>query len=154
MRHNNFFIRNTIFSSLMLFFILLGGLLGCQSKQKEPIKETGKVIIKESFKEKVAATNSENYQLLDYSCLYCHTMKDSQEKVLTMSSIRDTYKKTYTSKSEFVNAFVILTHQESKDSLLMKTNAVEQCVLMQKDAAHNQKDIEDLVGFLFDYQFE
>ncbi len=154
MPFHNYFISTASSLSFVLFFILFGALFGCESKQKEPIKETGKVIIKESFKEKVAATNSENYQLLDYACLYCHTMKDSQEKLLTMYSIRDTYKKTYTSKSEFVNAFVSLSHQESMDSLLMKTNAVEQCGLMQKDVAHNQKDIEDLVGFLYDYKFE
>lgn len=150
----NFFIRYNSSFSFMLIFMFFGVLFSCELKQKEPVKETEKVIIKPSFKEKVAATNLENYQLLEYSCLYCHTMKDAEKKTLTMLSIRSAYIETYTLKSDFVHAFVSLAQEAAADSLLMKTNAVEQCGLMEKELEHNQKDIEDLAGFLFDYKFE
>jgi len=136
----------------ILFLTFVSLFLSCNTKPKESIKTPDKIELKQSFKDKVAEKNVENYQLLEYACLYCHALQDAEDKTPTMKKITAIYKNAYPVKADFVNAFIAFTHEASKESILMKTNALDQCGFMQKDSELPLEDIEDIAGYLFDYK--
>lgn len=140
-------------NSLLLVFVFIA-FLSCQTKQKELTKESEKVIIKQSFKDEIAANNAESYQLLNYSCLYCHGMKEVKENIPTMKAIHVVYKEAYPLKNDFVNTFISFTRPTSERIDLMKSNAIGPCDLMQKDAEYAPEDIDEIAVYLFDFNFE
>lgn len=126
----------------------------CQTKQKESMIESEKVVVKQSFKDKISEKNAEAYQLLDYSCLYCHGMEEVLNNAPSMQEIYTVYKKVYPLKQNFVNAFIAFSQPKFNVTFLMKSNGVQQCDVKQKDAEYAPEDIDEIAAYLFDYDFK
>lgn len=128
---------------------------GEEKKIQAPTPTSTKIVIKEEFKNKVAEKSTDEYMLLETSCLYCHRMSNSsKENTLIapfMHEVRDVYKKEYPSKSDFVKAIIAYKLNPSVDKSLMP-DAIEQYGVMP-DTGILEEDIEEITTYLFDYQF-
>jgi len=136
------------------FLFLVISIVSCGEEKKAPAPTSNKIIIKQEFKDKVAEKRqSDDYLLLENSCLYCHTIGTLKEKEVapTMQEVRDVYKQSYSSKEAFIQSFIDFCENPIKEKSLMP-NAIEQFGL-KDDAGHAKEDVEDIAAYLFDYQF-
>jgi cytochrome c2 len=136
-----------------LFFIIF--LSSCNETPKEQKKKpiSNKVELKESFKEKIAKHNAEEYKLLDNTCLYCHTIKESKEKVIApkMQVVVNVYKQAYPSKQAFIDAFVDFTIAPTKEKVIMKGDLATYGLM--EDAGHTKDDVAEIAAYLYEYKF-
>ena len=141
----------SLYSSL--FFISIG-LISCGEEKKEPVPTSNKIIIKQEFKDKVATKkSSDEYLLLENTCLYCHTIGTPKEIEVAppMQVVRDIYKQTYPVKEEFIKSFTEFCGKPDAEKSLMKS-AIDQYGLID-DLGHTKEDVEEIAAYLFDYQF-
>lgn len=140
--------------SLLTISILSISVVSCGEEKKPTAPKSNKIVIKQEFRDKVAdKKSSDDYMLLETSCLYCHTIGTPKEKEVApnMQVIRDVYKSVYPTKSDFIDSFVNFTVKPSKELSIMQS-AIDQYGLME-DAGHTKEDVEDIADYLFDYQF-
>ncbi len=147
--------RTVIYVSLSLLTIVT---TGCDDKKQETTKKSttttsDKIVLKQSFKDKMAYKDSDEYKLMENTCLYCHKIGTSEEKEIApkMQIIRDVYKKSFPSKEAFVNAFVKFTVSPAKENSIMP-GSVEQYGLME-DSGITKDDVEDIAAYLYDFKF-
>lgn len=145
------FNRLSILVSGTLFIFCSSLFIACNNTAKSNLKTPEKVEFKQAFKEKNTEKNVENLQLLEYACLYCHKLQESDDTTPTIKAIKDVYKSAYPVKEDFVDTFVGFSNQALKEPLLMKTKALDQCVLMQKKSELANVDIKDIADYIFDY---
>ncbi len=146
-------ISKNLLYQLSIISIIVLSITSCQIDKKEKKKANETIDFKKDTIDN-STVDIENFKLVDYNCLYCHSMQDNNNSIASLKQINKAYKTVYTTKSAYIDIMLKYANGKAKDSLVMKTAAFEKCMLMQQDVEHNQKDIEDLAGFLFDYQFE
>ena len=138
---------------ISLFFLSIS-LVSCGEEKKTPAPTSNKIVIKQEFKDKVVnQKSSDEYMLLEMSCLYCHTIGAPKEKEVapTMQVIKDVYKQAHPTKEAFIKSFQDFCKNPVAENSLMPS-AIEQYGLMD-DAGHVKEDLEDIASYLFDYQF-
>jgi cytochrome c5 len=145
--------KQILFYSLVLVSI---SLIGCGKEKKPPVSTSNKIVIKQEFKDKVAEKHTDGYLFLETSCLYCHKMDnslqdDSNAIAPTMQEVRNTYKKVYPSKSDFIDAMTKFKLKPSTDNSLMQ-DAIKKYGTMP-DTGITKEDIEEIAAYLFDYKF-
>jgi len=147
--------QNKISIEILVTLFLIIFLTSCGESPKDPKKKStsNKVELKESFKEKVAKHNAEEYKLLDNTCLYCHTIKESQEKEIApkMQVVVNVYKQAYPSKQAFIDAFVNFTIAPTKEKVIMKGDYATYGLM--EDAGHTKDDVAEIAAYLYEYKF-
>ncbi len=141
------------FFFISLFFLSIS-LVSCGEEKKAPAATSNKIVIKQEFKDKVRSEKtSDEYLLLENSCLYCHTIGTNTEKEVapTMQVVRDIYKQAHPNKEAFVQSFLDFCENPVAEKALMPS-AIEQFGMME-DAGHTKEDVEDIAAYLFDYPF-
>jgi len=149
-------LRSPLLKLLSFIFvsILMITLVSCGEEKKPTAPTSTNIVIKQEFKDKVAdKKNSDEYMLLETSCLYCHTIGSVKETEVapTMRVIRDVYKQAYPTKEAFIKSFQEFCENPVAEKSLMPS-AIEQYGLME-DAGHIKEDVEDIAAYLFDYKF-
>ncbi len=137
-------------------FLLIVGFIftSCgDEKSKKKSTSSNKIVLKQSFKDKLSYKNTDDYKLLENSCLYCHKIGASADNEIapTMKTVRDVYKLNYSSKQDFVDAFVKFTTKPSEDNAILQA-AVKRYGLME-DCGLTKEDVEDIASYLYDFKF-
>jgi hypothetical protein len=141
---------------IYLILILFFSIFACADKAKEAKKNITplKVEVKQSFKDKVAEYNAEEFKLLDNSCLYCHYIKEPQDKIVApkMQLVVEVYKQAYPTKQAFIDAFVDYAVTPTNEKAIMKGD-VETYGLMD-DAGHTKEDVTELAIYLYNHKID
>ena len=139
--------------SIVVFLLSTFLLTACgNDKPKSNTVTSNKIVIKQSFKDKMAYKSTDSYKLLENTCLYCHAIGDTDAKPVAppMLVVRDVYKQNYPTKEAFVNALVKFTVDPSEDKAIMKGDLAQYGLM--EDSGITKDDVEEIAAYLYDFK--